>query len=460
MNLKLIAGIACFLISVNAFSRSIYVDPKNGSDDAQGDKNSPFKTIKKATSIVVPGDTINLLPVIYHESFEFYGNKSGTSDKPIVVDGHGASLDGAIPLDIASWEKVGSGLYKNTELYKTKGFDISRWSFFFDDTINRMNRTSKGFKAPFKQPSELNSNEWTYNQDEKAFYLRIDPSKNLSDCNIKVPMLVNGVGFGGCSYIIIKNMTSIRVINDGFNIHGNCVGLYFENITSKHCGDDGFSAHENAVVKVKGFTSIDNSTGVCSINNSSSDMSDVLIKDCVGHDILFPDGGINTIRNCVILSSAQNVISVGAKPDVNYFSTLIFDNLLVIRKDKPGEVRVSKGATLKMDRVSLSGLHIVNEGSATVTNSVIGGTNRPMLKIGNIKGWNADNNLYGIDVIEVNNMRLKQPDFGKYQSLTGQDIRSVWKTDDVNPEKAYKKMGADFKALPEFRYLQGEKTVN
>jgi len=250
MKIKLIVGIGLLFASISGFSRGIYVDPLNGSDEASGNKKEPYKTIKKAMSIVAPGDTINLLPMIYHESIDFYGKNRVQRTKPIVVDGHGAIIDGAVPLDAANWEKVGNGLYRNTNLPKIYGFDVTRWGFFFDDLINRMNRTSKGFKAPLKLPSELNNNEWTYKEDEKAFYIKIDASKNIANCNIKAPMLVNGVGFGGCSYITIKNITSTRVINDGYNIHGDCVGLYFENIASMHCGDDGFSAHENSVVKV------------------------------------------------------------------------------------------------------------------------------------------------------------------------------------------------------------------
>ncbi|MGV8096218.1 MAG: hypothetical protein AB2L24_30560 [Mangrovibacterium sp.] len=449
MNFKRAVVIGCLLVSFGTFARNIYVDPLKGSDDISGDEKNPYKTIKKAMSLVAPGDTIHLFPVVYHESFEFYGKRSGTPDKPIVVDGHGATLDGAMPIDVDSWIKVGEGLYKNTDLPKIKRFefDIIRWAFFFDGIINRMDRTSKGFRAPFKQVSELKYNEWTYNENEKAFYLQVDPSKELSDYDIKAPMLANGVGFSGCSYIVIKNITSTGVINDGFNIHGDCAGLYFENITSTHCGDDGFSAHENAVVKVKGFMSIDNSTGVCSINNSCSEMTDVLIKDCVGHDVFFPEGGVNTIRNCVIISSAQNVITVGAKPEANFFSTLIFDNLLVIRKDKPGEIRISKGGTLKIDKASLSGLDIVNDGSAIITNSVIGGPFKQVLKVRNTEEWKADGNLYGIDLIEVNDLKLTQADFGKYQSLTGQDTESIWEAGSVNPGKPHKKTGADFKFL-------------
>lgn len=446
----LFVSIFVILILSAANAKSIYVDPKNGSDLAAGNKKAPFSTIKKAIDVTAPGDTVHLSPVIYHESITFNAEKSGTSEKPIVVDGHGAIIDGASPLDIRTWEKVGNGLYKNTQLQLIKGFDIIRWAFFFNDQINRMGRTSKGVKAVFKTPEALGLNEWTYDEHEKAFYIRTDPSKSLAEINIKAPVLTNGVAFSASRYIVVKNITTRRVINDGFNIHGDCFGLYFENIRAEHCGDDGFSAHENSMTRVNGFTSIDNSTGVCSINNSCSEMSNVIIKDCVAWDIFFPQGGTNIVHNCVVLSSSQNGICAGAQPDQNFYSSLVLDNFLFIRSGKPVDIRVNRGARLKVNAATLSGANIIDDGDATITNTSAGGAADLKLKIASNATWKADHNNYYFDSIELNGRLFKPEDFESYRQTGNQDSHSIWLPAAQFKNNPGDKAGADLSSLPKY----------
>ncbi|MFC3197726.1 right-handed parallel beta-helix repeat-containing protein [Parapedobacter deserti] len=440
----------CAVFSSTCLGESIYVHPQNGSDSSKGDFSAPFRTLKKAVSVVMPGDTIHLYPMVYQESLEFRNNKSGTPDKPIVVEGHGAIIDGAVPLVLSSWEKLPDGIYKNTKLPLIKGFDISRYNFFFNNEMIRMGRTSKGIKAPFKPYESLKQGEWTYSESESAFYIKTAPGTSLTSYKITAPILSNGVSFTSCSYVTIKNITAMRVINDGFNIHGDCVGLYFENITARDCGDDGFSAHENSLVRVNGFTSIGNSTGVCSINNSSSEMANILIKDCIGHDIFFPQGGVNVIRNCVVLSSSQKGITVGAQPDLNFYSTLIFDNLLVIRNGDPISIRVSVGGTLKINAALLSGIGLINEGTASLTNAVIGGDKGVSLEIRKDATWKANQNQYGLSAISLFGKVFTKEDFSEYKSITRQDSQSSWDLTTIDIKSQYGKAGVNIDLLPKF----------
>ncbi len=61
---------------------SYYVSP-NGSDTNNGSQTSPFKTFSKSVSVLVAGDTLNILGGTYTERLSI--NKSGTASAPISI---------------------------------------------------------------------------------------------------------------------------------------------------------------------------------------------------------------------------------------------------------------------------------------------------------------------------------------------------------------------------------------
>ena len=79
----------------------LHVNPTTGKDANDG-RSAPVKTIARAIKLAQPGDTIRLAPARYKESAVF-ANKLGEPDRPITLDGHGAVLDGAEPLNVADW---------------------------------------------------------------------------------------------------------------------------------------------------------------------------------------------------------------------------------------------------------------------------------------------------------------------------------------------------------------------
>ncbi|MCX6898628.1 MAG: HEAT repeat domain-containing protein [Verrucomicrobia bacterium] len=424
------------------FSRELRVDPAKGNDASAA---GPFKTITRAIAIAGPGDTIHLMPGHYKESAAFL-NKSGEPGHPITLDGHGATLDGAEPLKPADWEMVSPGLYRNRNLLPVNGANLGRWFFVFDGKMNHMGRTSKGPSAPLKKAEELAPGEWTYVPDapivrkseggrpwdarqlKGAFYIKIDPAKALADYHIEAPLRSNGVSLSGrCEHLVIRNVTSTHVHNDGFNIHGYTRDILFENVKAVDCGDDGVSAHDDCQIRVNVLVSSGNSTGICDVGDSVSHYNRVFIKDCLGFDLYFLDTNEHSVSNSVVMSSAARTLLVTGRPNTNKVCTLRLDNVLVHRMAGTNEVRVTAGAVLDARRVTLCNLNfLVTGGAVTLRDSVVAGAAQPEISIWKDVRWQADRNLYDARFIRLDQTFYSPKTFSDYQRVTGQDKASRW----------------------------------
>lgn len=369
-------------------ARDLHVDPKSG-DDANAGTTSPLRSIRQAIRIAKAGDTIHLKPAIYHEYAGFY-NKRGESEKPITLDGHGATLEGSDSIDPVTWTEVSPGLFKNDELLPTLNLAILwRWFFLIDGKVNRMRRVLKGKSEPFLKPDELKPGEWTFNgnhtkskggsDSDKArgsFFIKLKPGQTLKQGNIRFPVRSAGVQLSGNNaHLIIRNLTATHSQNDGFNIHGDCRDVVFENIRAIECGDDGISAHETAQYRVDGFTSIGNGTGICDTGSSQTSYDNLFIADCVGVDLYFLDTGRYSVSNAVVLSSAQKPMIVTGRASGH--CTLAIDNLYLRRTGHPEPAIVASHSRVAARHLTLDNLDLRVTGEMSFDACLINGQPNP-----------------------------------------------------------------------------------
>ncbi|MBM4044844.1 MAG: DUF1565 domain-containing protein [Planctomycetes bacterium] len=442
-----------------AQARDIHIDHEKGDDGANGlTQGAPLKTIAQAITLAQPGDTIHLAPTKtpYKQSAVFH-NKSGEPGKPIVLDGHGATLSGSEPLDEKAWQQVAPGLYRNDKLIPRSDAIVGRFYFIFDGQMNHMGRTSKGPKRPWLKPEELKPGEWTYVKDDHAFYVKIEPGKKLGDCRIESPARSNGVSFSGeCNHFVIRNVIATHVWNDGYNIHGKTRDILFENITAIDCGDDGLSAHDDCEVRVEGFVSIGNSTGICNVGHSTSVNNCVLIKGCLGYDFFVLDTNTHTLTNSVIFANASRSVDVRGRADGGV-CTLKMDNVAIIHTgEHRREIAVGKNGILEARRLTAYGLCLVQQGAATLTESVIGGNPAPEFVLSSEAKWQADKNVYDLKSLRLDKAVYAPKDFDAYRQATRQDAASQWTkiefaqplTGRVKTPGLPKGVGADLALLP------------
>ncbi len=451
--------------------RSLYVDPRNGSDASDGlvaepaGASGPVATIKRAVALAQPGDVILLIPGAspYYEQV-FFADKSGGEGEPIVLDGQGATIDGTVPIQPEEWERVSAGLYKSTVIpevycYKANPAYVGRFFFVWEGKINRMGRSLKGPKTPYKKPDELSPGEWTYVEEEKAFYVRVADGIPLEEAPIRVPKIVSGVQItGNCHHLTIRNVKVTHVINDGFalttggNKESTVRNIRFENIVAEECGDDGLSAHGDCEVFVDGFFSRANSTGYCSQGVSMNRR--VRMEEIHGVEI-FPIGGRHEFIDTVVIGHAAQPVTVEVAAPFTT-SELIMENCLILaapgRDPADARMRIQKGGRMKADRLTTQGISIQVAGAVELANSVIAGGPEVTLNILPGADWRGSNLIYDIGLFQIGDQRIAPRDFAAFQSTVGESdslSQSVEPFDAVRaPEGLPKGIGADYSRLP------------
>jgi len=428
----------------------IRVDPEYGDDRNDG-ISSPVQSISRGIHLARPGDTVHLKEGVYSESAVF-SKRHGTRDQPIILDGHGATLDGSEKVTSDEWESIGEGLFRRVRLYpKTNDAIVGRWFLLWDGRMQRMGRCLKGPSQPLKEAGQLQPGEWTYVGDEDAFYLKLAPGEDLDAANIRYPKRSSAVIFSReGSWITIRNLTGRHVYNDGFNVHGAQRNLRFDKIRAIQCGDDGFSAHEDAECEIDGFVSIGNGTGLCDTGTSRTHYTNLYIRDCVGFDLYFI-GREHSIQNAVIESSAAKSFWLdGDHLEDGGQCRLEMRNFLIRRTgDQPQELRIGRGGFLHAMNCTFEGLNVTltpSGGADFRRCAFLSGTFHPEIMLYRNTIWNGQGNLYDIHSLRVVHTSYSPTEFSEFQKFTSSEAGSAWQ----KPGKDLGDVGVDPVSIENF----------
>ena len=105
-------------MTAEAEGSTYYVSAVTGSDDNVGTLQNPFKTIQKAANVAEPGDTVEIMAGVYHETV--MSAISGTSDAAITYtncNNEEVTITGADP--VTGWTVTGeTNIWKGAEEFQ------------------------------------------------------------------------------------------------------------------------------------------------------------------------------------------------------------------------------------------------------------------------------------------------------------------------------------------------------
>ena len=382
--------------------------------------NGLFKTIAAAVKAARAGDTIKLTPGIYKESIVF-NDKAGELTRPIVIDGQGSTLDGSDELDLAQWEALPNDVYRKVKLLRMDDAILGRWFLLFDGQIQRMGRCSKGPSAKLKQPEGLGYNEWTYSQADDAFFIRVKPGTKVA-----APMRSSGVAMSGNNkHLVIRNVISTHVYNDGFNIHGWCRDVHFENIKAFECGDDGVSAHDECEYDCDGLEIARCATGITDTVFASTHYRHVTIRDCDGYDLFFLTCNAHSLTDAEIHSKAAHAVVIDGGHYNGGVCRVKFERVKLIREGATQEIRVQPNSLLELHHVTATNLNLVAVGGELrVFDSSF--TGNDFLFWPGVK-WTADRNAYQLKSWRFDKTSYTPATFNAWRKVMNADSASAWK---------------------------------
>jgi hypothetical protein len=225
-------------------ARIIYVDNKSGEDRCDGSSLmlepndvGPVRTLQKAMRLAKPGDRIIVIPTgdPLREEVLVDGRRQlgGDASYPIVVEGNGVELLGAVPMDNLAARPLGGGVYRLESVHgSTHGKD---WLFV------------DGRRAP-TGGKELEPGHAAV--VDGWFEFRIDPKKTIWDYAFAESRLKCGISIVRSNYWTIRNLTIRGYRLDGAQVHGPVEGVRFEHCRFIDNGRAGVAVYTNAGVAI------------------------------------------------------------------------------------------------------------------------------------------------------------------------------------------------------------------
>jgi hypothetical protein len=276
------------------------------SAEAKGDGvHGPFATFKRAAAALKTSDRLEIANTSrpYREILSI--SKGGVPDAPLVVDGHGATIDALGLVPAAQWKAEPDGLFSTpfatnaNKLERVK--DVMTWigapQIWFVDGQPAANA---------KSPQELSAlaTGFYWNKGEHRLYFKPPAGKNPADLHVEIPLRGTGIVVHGVDHVVVQNFRSLHSLNDGVGT-GHCTAVVFRNIEGCDNCDQGFSAHGGAVNIIEDCSFQRNAgSGICDVNNSVTIFRRCLIAhNTFESGAFFLDDGFHVLEDCAIVDN-------------------------------------------------------------------------------------------------------------------------------------------------------------
>lgn len=232
-------------------SQVIYVDNLRGSDAADGTEptpinleSGPVRTIRRGLQLLHKGGTLNLANnnQPYYESMELVGRASGTLLRPTLVEGNGVELNGAFPVPLRAWRKVGNRLWKFTPLRKGQYLLI----------VENKPLPETPVPSGSRQLPPIPDGNWA--AWKGSIYYQASPLDEPTDFAMWYAVRSVGITIYEAHDLIVRNLKVRHFRIDGINAHDRCNNILLDNVTAEENGRAGVTAAGTSFVTFKEST--------------------------------------------------------------------------------------------------------------------------------------------------------------------------------------------------------------
>lgn len=231
--------VALLLAAAPAAGRDIYVDNLAGDDSFTGrglqnlpDRNGPVRSIAKALRLARGGDRIVLAKTEqpYRECVSLVGSRhSGLLDRPFLIEGNGAILDGSAPVPPEAWEHYRGAVFG----FRPRGAGPQQ--LFLDDR--------PAVRVPAsrleKEPPKLEPLEWCLHAGQILFC--VEPGKLPRDYHLTCALRPTGITLFHVRTVEIANLTVQGFQIDGISACNSAREVRITGVTSRGNGRSGIT---------------------------------------------------------------------------------------------------------------------------------------------------------------------------------------------------------------------------
>ncbi len=289
----------------NSATKEIYVNNILGSDKYDGTSSKPtgsthgpVATMGKAVSLLKTSDRMIIANTgkPYRDSIHLF-KQSGTPEKPTMIEGNGAIMEGLETVQPSEWRVEPDGL-----LSLPWGNWLS-FAVWVDGRIpaHRVDVTAR------PSINDIAPGTGVFSSDEMRAYFRLPEGKRLQDLHLEVPKRLNGVTIHESSYVTIRNLHVRFYADDGFNEAGECYGLVFENIEASYNGEQGMSAHNAVSATVFNAYFHDNMDGIADVQFSQTIYHGLRSVNNWRYGVLFL-GGYHLVTDAQLQVNGEGIV--------------------------------------------------------------------------------------------------------------------------------------------------------
>lgn len=319
---------------------TFYVNNVTGSDKCDGKSprrrgsTGPFATIMRAVQQCTVGAVIDIANtgVDYREDVHIEGYRKGRAERPLQIDGHGATVNGLLEAPAKGWEHVKDDLYRftnrnadGTPAMMPNSNWLGHWRHqgWFTEPQAPEIFFLNGKPAPQTLTLETIPPGGVFYDTQanpRSFYFRLPANKTLEDCHIEFP--INTGVYVSDDYVLVRNLASKYSADDGFSgFWGQ--GVTFQNINGSFNCDQGFSMHGTSTTLVDGgLFERNGGCGICDVMSSVSVFRNVVVRDNMIAGAMLM-GLAHSMLGCRITGNYGTQVTVSDGTSVNLVNCLI-----------------------------------------------------------------------------------------------------------------------------------------